>query len=351
VARVFGARATTARPPLCVGAHHQHRAAVPCCDHRTITANPTSEPGTIPTTRDSRIGTTVRRTQPLLQVRSWELFAIVATAVRSSARFRPTILSHIAHAASSPWVPATDGATTDRQRASLARVGSLVQKLAHSVHDSLTVGEQERKTVPSLEEVTAAVQREGIFQRVFFVDGTFEHISYSINTTVEEAAAQVAHTIGLRDMQSFKLFAGGADTLLTGGYEGYGLSELPGDLFIGDVLRGEFGRHSTQVAVGLPTVPEGAELPRDVGRGGSLTNVRLLFKKRLFRAADSETPDAVFAALCYAQALVEYMAPGSAVSQGCTADAAAELCALQMQGEYEQQLAGQPDLIVECIRM
>ena len=92
-------------------------------------------------------------------------------------------------------------------------------------------------------------------------------------------------------------------------------------------------------------------MPRDPVRGESPSAVRLLFKKRLFREGDSDTPDTVYAALCYAQALVEYMAPGGGTAQGCTWEVAAELCALQMQGEYEQQLADQPDLIVECIRM
>ncbi len=78
--------------------------------------------------------------------------------------------------------------------------------------------------------------------------------------------------------------------------------------------------------------------------------MRLLFKKRLFREADGAASDAVMAALCYAQALVEYMAPRGAAAAGVGLEAAAELCALQVQGEYGQEAAGDEALLVEVAR-
>lgn len=44
------------------------------------------------------------------------------------------------------------------------------------------------------------------------------------------------------------------------------------------------------------------------------------------------------------------MAPGGAAAQGVDADCAALLCALQLQGEYGQDLADEPAALVECVR-
>jgi hypothetical protein len=216
------------------------------------------------------------------------------------------------------------------------RTGALVQRLARSAHKALTSGEPARRLPPTLEEVNAAVQREGLYLSVFFVDGTFEHVCYSLNTTVAEAAAQLAHSIGLRSTESFALFAGSTDAMLTGGHEGPGLFEVAPDSCVGDVLLGVCSPHAGGAGAAaadgrhLPTVPEdgeyacghGASSSGSDGDGGGQgswndgrgAGIRLLFKKRLFREADAESSDPVFAAMCFAQARVHAAACTSAHS-------------------------------------
>ena len=115
------------------------------------------------------------RPRASVQVRSWRLFALVASVVRPSHRLRATVLCHAKHTAAQPWAEAAASAT-DADAAARRAVSDTVQALARDVHDTLAKPSPERRTVPSLEEVTAAVEESGIYLRVFFVDGTFEHV-------------------------------------------------------------------------------------------------------------------------------------------------------------------------------
>jgi hypothetical protein len=218
-------------------------------------------------------------------------------------------------------------------------VGELIQKLAMTVERLSSAEAPDRRTVPTLQELAAAVKRDVLTVRVFFVDGTFENVVYGIDTTVREAVAQLAYAIGLKDTATFSLFACTPDYLLSGPN-----LEAPVCLddawYVGDVLRADLSRQ------GVP-----GEVQR-LGTGARCgPAVRLLFRKRLVLQADATLGDPVFVALCYAQALQEVVHAGLLLMLGVDADLAAELCALQMHAEYDQQLAGQEALIFECIRM
>lgn len=256
--------------------------------------------------------------------RAWELFALVTCALRPPPAVLPLVLEHAAASANAPPIPGA--------------VGELMQKLALTVERLSSTEAPDRRTVPTQEELAAAVQRDLLTVGVFFVDGTFENVVYGIDTTVREAVAQLAYAIGLKDTATFSMFACTPEYLLAG----TGV-EVPVRLddawYIGDVLNADLSRRDGS---------EMCSLGSGARRG---SGVRLLFRKRLFLPSDMAIGDSVFVALCYAQAIHEVARAGLLVMQGVDVDLAAELCALQMHAEYERQLHGQEALIAECIRM
>ena len=191
-----------------------------------------------------------------------------------------------------------------------------MQRLARSVEEFLAAAAPVRAAPPSLPEITAAVQRELLPLRVYFIDGTFEHVGYSLNSTAAEAAAELAHSVGLRASADFSLFAGDAGALMTAGWAGAELTQLPSDACVGDVLLGAYSSagavcaEDSVASSGAAPMARGASAALDSAaakEGGEAAGgaegdaVRLLFKKRYFRRGDAAAADPVHVALCYAQ--------------------------------------------------
>ena len=63
-----------------------------------------------------------------------------------------------------------------------------------------------RKTAPSVEEVEACRDRKRLKGIAFFLDDTFEEVSYDLSTTVGEAVELIAGCIRLQNYNTFGLF-------------------------------------------------------------------------------------------------------------------------------------------------
>lgn len=76
----------------------------------------------------------------------------------------------------------------------------------HFIMADLCMHPQSHAQLPSVEEITGQLKGRRSTAIVFFLDETFEEVSYDLTTTVLEAVEQLANTIKLPDFQTFTLF-------------------------------------------------------------------------------------------------------------------------------------------------
>ncbi|KAL4428851.1 hypothetical protein ABPG77_005289 [Micractinium sp. CCAP 211/92] len=175
----------------------------------------------------------------------------------------------------------------------------------------------QRRTLPDMQEIDALFK--GVKQNcvVYFLDETFEELTYDASTTVMEAVEALAGQIKLENYQTFSLFAvhkskGPAEP----GMPAYDEHTLMDDnRFIADIMY-EFKQIKAK---------EGA-------------TSKLLFKKRMFRETDETVTEPQFVNLSYIQAQHDYLQGQYPVIR----EDAAQMCALQMQAEHGPTLGDDP---------
>ncbi|XP_042494807.1 kinesin-like protein KIN-14I isoform X2 [Macadamia integrifolia] len=164
-----------------------------------------------------------------------------------------------------------------------------------------------RQTIPGREEIEALLTGRKLTTIVFFLDETFEEITYDLATTVADSVEELAGIIRLSAHSSFSLFE--CRKVVTGskspdtGNEYIGLDD---NKYIGDLLV-EF------------------KAAKDRNKG-EILHCKLCFKKKLFRESDEAVTDPIFLQLSYVQLQHDYILGNYPLGR----DDAAQLSALQI---------------------
>ncbi|KAF9587234.1 hypothetical protein IFM89_039542 [Coptis chinensis] len=187
---------------------------------------------------------------------------------------------------------------------------SEVQVLALNTLNALkrSVKAGPRHTIPGREEIEAFLTGKKLTTIVFFLDETFEEITYDMAATVADAVEELAGIIKLSAFSSFSLFEcrkviTGSKSPEPGNEEFIGLDD---NKYIGDLLA-EF------------------KVAKDRSKG-EILHCKLTFKKKLFRESDEAIADPMFAQLSYVQLQHDYIVGNYPVGR----DDAAQLSALQI---------------------
>ncbi|KAL6224356.1 hypothetical protein ACLB2K_003211 [Fragaria x ananassa] len=191
-----------------------------------------------------------------------------------------------------------------------ANIDNEVRNLALNTLNALkrTVKAGPRHTIPGREEIEALLTGRKLTTIVFFLDETFEEITYDMATTVVDAVEELAGIIKLSAYSSFSLFechkvVTGSKSPDLGNEEYIGLDD---NKYIGDLLA-EF------------------KAAKDRSKG-EILHCKLTFKKKLFRESDEAVADPMFVQLSYVQLQHDYIMGNYPVGR----DDAAQLSALQI---------------------
>ncbi|KAG8373568.1 hypothetical protein BUALT_Bualt11G0038000 [Buddleja alternifolia] len=187
---------------------------------------------------------------------------------------------------------------------------SEVQILAMNTLNSLkrSVKAGPRHIIPGREEIDALLTGKKLTTIVFFLDETFEEITYDMSTTVADAIEELAGIIKLSAYSSFSLFECRKAVVVSkspdiGNEEYIGLDD---NKYIGDLL---------------------ADFKASKDRSkGEILHCKLTFKKKLFRESDEAVTDPMFVQLSYVQLQHDYVLGNYPVGR----DDAAQLSALQI---------------------
>uniref|UniRef100_A0A0E0DJS2 Kinesin-like calmodulin-binding protein n=1 Tax=Oryza meridionalis TaxID=40149 RepID=A0A0E0DJS2_9ORYZ len=244
-------------------------------------------------------------------IRAWELMYLCASSMPPSkdiGAYLSEYVHYIAH-----------GATTDSD------VRVLALNTLNALKRSVKAGP--RVTIPAREEIEALLSSRKLTTIVFFLDETFEEITYDMATTVADAVEELAGIIKLSVYSSFSLFecrkvVNGSKSSEVGNEEYIGLDD---NKYIGDLLS-EF------------------KAAKDRNKG-EILHCKLVFKKRLFRESDEAITDPMFVQLSYVQLQHDYILGNYPVGR----DDAAQLSALQILVEIG--FVDNPESCVEWISL
>ncbi|KAL2609200.1 hypothetical protein R1flu_027773 [Riccia fluitans] len=168
-----------------------------------------------------------------------------------------------------------------------------------------------RRISPAQEEIEHLLANKKLKTIAFFLDETFEEISYDMTTTIADAVEELASIIKLSSYNTFSLFecrkaVSGSKAIDNGNEEHISLDD---NKYVGDIV---------------------AEFKATKERNkGEVVQCKLLFKKRLFRESDEAITEPMFVQLSYVQSQHDYMLGNYPVGR----DDAAQLAALQILAE------------------
>lgn len=243
------------------------------------------------------------------KLKAWELFFLVASTVPPSKLYIGLVSEYI-HSL------ANDENENDELRKKAEATWRALKRSAKA---------GARHTLPSFEEIDAALKSQNLQTIVFFLDETFEELKYDITTTVLEAVEQLASIIKLQHYTTFTLFESRKFNDRTAAEQNQDEHVLLDDhKYIADVLY---------------------EIRTSARAGKEAYTSRLLFKKRMFRETDETVTETVFVNLSYVQAQFDYLQGNYPVVR----DDASQMCALQVQAESGPTLIDQEEVIMTCI--
>ncbi|KAK8964762.1 hypothetical protein KSP40_PGU008236 [Platanthera guangdongensis] len=244
-------------------------------------------------------------------IKAWELMHLCSSSMPPSkdiGAYLSEYVHNVAHAA-----------TTDPD------VRVLAVNTLNALKRSVKAGS--RLTIPAREEIEALIIGKRLTTIVFFLDETFEEITYDMTTTVGDAVQELASIIKLTTYSSFSLFE--CRKAVQGSKPpGVGNEEfitLDDNKYIGDLLA-EF-----------KSVKEHSK--------GEILHCKIIFKKRLFRESDEAVTEPIFVQLSYVQLQHDYILGNYPVGR----DDAAQLSALQILAEIG--FLDNPDTCVEWISL
>ncbi|KAK8673374.1 hypothetical protein V6N13_111715 [Hibiscus sabdariffa] len=228
-------------------------------------------------------------------IKAWELMYLCASAMPPSkdiGGYLSEYVHNVAHSASND-----------------SEVQTLALNTLNALKCSVKAGP--RNTIPTREEIEAVLTNRKLKHIVFFLDETFEEITYDMATTVSDAVEELASIIKLSAYSSFSLFecrkvVTGSKSPDTANEEYTGLDD---NKYIGDLLEE------------LKAAKERSK--------GEILHCKLVFKKKLFRESDEAVTDPMFVQLCYFQLQHDYILGNYPVGR----DDAVQLSALQILAE------------------
>ncbi|KAL4376090.1 hypothetical protein GQ457_02G012940 [Hibiscus cannabinus] len=240
-------------------------------------------------------------------IKAWELMYLCASAMPPSkdiGGYLSEYVHNVAHSASND-----------------SEVQTLALNTLNALKRSVKAGP--RNTIPTREEIEAVLTNRKLKHIVFFLDETFEEITYDMATTVSDAVEELASIIKLSAYSSFSLFecrkvVTGSKSPDTANEEYTGLDD---NKYIGDLLEE------------LKAAKERSK--------GEILHCKLVFKKKLFRESDEAVTDPMFVQLCYFQLQHDYILGNYPVGR----DDAVQLSALQILAEIG--FVGSPESCTE----
>ncbi|PON82768.1 Kinesin-like protein [Trema orientale] len=240
-------------------------------------------------------------------VKAWELMYLCASSMPPSKDIGAYLSEYVHNVA--------HGVNTDSE------VRVLALNTLNALKRSVKSGP--RQTIPGREEIEALLTGRKLTTIVFFLDETFEEITYDMATTVADAVEELAGIIKLSAFSSFSLFecrkvVTGSKSPDSGNEEYIGLDD---NKYIGDLLA-EF------------------KVAKDRSKG-EILHCKLTFKKKLFRESDEAVADPMFVQLSYVQLQHDYILGNYPVGR----DDAAQLSALQILVEIG--FIGTPELCTD----
>jgi hypothetical protein len=230
---------------------------------------------------------------PSARAKAWQLFYLCAAVMPPTKDFM-SLVSEYVH------LCANDDEEEEEVRA-------LAQKTWTAMKRTAKAGQ--RRTLPEMSEIDAMLKGTVQTAIVFFLDETFEELSYDSSTTVAEAVAALASQIKLQAYQTFTLFA---------------VSKARGPA--------EFGVPAADEHILLDDNRFIADVMADFRAAKAKDGVapKLLFKKRMFRETDETITEPGFVNLSYVQAQHDYLQGQYPVIR----EDAAQMAALQIQAEH-----------------
>ncbi|XP_031269240.1 kinesin-like protein KIN-14E [Pistacia vera] len=225
-------------------------------------------------------------------IKAWELMYLCASSMPPSKDMGGYLSEYVHNVA--------QGVNTDSE------VQILALNTLNALKRSVKAGP--RHMIPGREEIEALLTGRKLTTIVFFLDETFEEITYDMATTVSDAVEELAGIIKLSAYSSFTLFecrkvVTGSKSPDLGSEEYIGLDD---NKYIGDLLA-EF------------------KAAKDRSKG-EILHCKLTFKKKLFRESDEAVTDPMFVQLSYVQLQHDYVLGNYPVGR----DDAAQLSALQI---------------------
>ncbi|KAJ4713994.1 Kinesin-like calmodulin-binding protein [Melia azedarach] len=244
-------------------------------------------------------------------IKAWELMYLCASSMPPSKDMGGYLTEYVHNVA--------QGVTTDSE------VQILSLNTLNALKRSVKAGP--RHTIPGREEIEALLTGRKLTTIVFFLDETFEEITYDLATTVSDAVEELAGVIKLSAYLSFSLFecrkvVTGSKSSDHGNEEYIGLDD---NKYIGDLLA-EFKAAKDRCK-------------------GEILHCKLIFKKKLFRESDEAVSDPMFVQLSYVQLQHDYVLGNYPVGR----DDAAQLSALQILVEIG--FVGSPESCTDWISL
>eukprot|EP00899_Mesostigma_viride_P014526 jgi/Mesvir1/23074/Mv10000-RA.2 len=259
-----------------------------------------------PELRDELYAQVIKQTQnnPSLEstIKGWELLHLCAAGMPPSKDFTGYVSEYIHETANDETQPPEIRALANRAWSSLKRC----------------VKAGARRTVPSAEEIEALKAGRMLTTIAFFLDDTFEELTYDMTTTAHEAVESLANIIKLQNYQTFSLFE--CRKTLTNPKD-------PSSV-VDEHLGLDDNRNIADVLTEFKNLKERSK--------GEVIQCKILFKKRLFRETDEGITEPMFINLSYVQAQHDYLLGNYPVGR----DDAAQLAALQIISEIG---SGQPE--------
>ncbi|CAJ2635980.1 unnamed protein product [Trifolium pratense] len=226
-------------------------------------------------------------------IKAWELMYVCASSMSPSkdiAVYLSEYIQNIAH-----------GVATDSE------IQTLALNTLNALKRSVKAGP--RHIIPGREEIEALLTGRKLTNIVFFLDETFEEITYDMSTTVADAVEELAGLIKLSVYSSFSLFEYRKVVTSSKSSDPEEYIGIDDNKYIGDLLE-EF------------------KAAKDRSKG-EILHCKLVFKKKLFRESDEAVTDPMFLQLSYVQLQHDYILGNYPVGK----DDAAQLSALQILAE------------------
>lgn len=231
---------------------------------------------------------------PSQRAKAWQLFFITASCMPATKDYLSMVSEYIHQCAHDD----------DEEE----EIRTLAKKTWSAMKRTAKAGQ--RRTLPDLQELDGLLKGEKQTCIVFFLDETFEELSYDTSTTVLEAVEQVADQVKLQNYQTFSLFT---------------------------VQKGS----KSMADLGIPAVEEHVPLDDNKYISDAMYDIKqtkakdghstkIIFKKKMFRETDETITEPRFVALSYIQAQHDYLSGQYPVIR----EDAAQMCALQIQAEY-----------------